>query len=470
MATHSSSTPDTFDLVIVSNRLPYSAAPDPSQLRELDSSPGGLIAAMRPVMDSHPGAWVGWSGSASPTSPRYTVGTVEYSPVALGEEDIKAHYEGFSNQTIWPLYHDVGVGFEEREDWWHVHKAVSARFAEAAAAVASPGALVWVHDYQLQLVPGILRELRPDLTIGYFHHIPFPDAAVFSALSHREEVLSGLLGADLVGFQRTRDVEHFTQCLSRILEIHGAAGVVHIPGGREVLVAAHPISLDFAALAERSASADVKTRAARLREGWGNPERVFLGVDRLDYTKGIPERLRAFARALAEGELDPERDVFVQLASPSREAVSSYQEIRDEVESIVSETNSRFPSPTGGPVFYRSENVSRQDMLAHYLAADIMVVSALRDGMNLVAKEYVACRGDNTGVLVLSSHTGAADELVTALLVDPTDPEALRDALVRASQLSPHEQARAMEAMRDQVRSHDVQAWATGFLGQLDAI
>jgi len=440
-----------YPLVVVSNRLPvvYSTSESGEPVAAL--SPGGLVAAVAPALAGRDAAWVGWSGDDHTDQPDIVDGITVF-PVPLSEELVAGHYDGLSNQTLWPLFHQVGVEPVLEQGWFENYRGVNDRFARAAADVAAPGGMVWVHDYHAMLVPRILRSLRPDVRIGYFHHIPFPNIDSMASLPELTEILSGVAAADVIGFQSMADAEHFRRAAP------DCAG----------LIAAYPISIDYTAVAAAASAAAVQDKARRLREELGNPALIFLGADRIDYTKGIPERLEAYERALGSGRLATDDTVFVQAGSPSRESVESYQQLRQRVEETVDRINHRFSPPNGRPaVVYRAENLDREDLLALFVAADVMVVSSLRDGMNLVAKEYVACRGADTGVLVLSTRTGAADQMTQALLVDPSDIDALSSALVTAARMDPAESAARMAALRDGVRRFDVAWWSSAFLGDL---
>ena len=389
--------------------------------------------------------------------------------LALSETEVRHFYEGFCNATLWPLYHDVIAPPQFHRRWWEAYVAVNHRFAQAAAEQAAPGATVWVHDYQLQLVPWMLRELRDDVRIGFFNHIPFPGYEIFAQLPWRRPVVEGLLGADLLGFQRQADATNFLRACRRAVGLITRGSTVRVPepgGYREIQAAAFPISIDARGLAEIARREEVRKRAVEIREALGEPGLVLLGVDRLDYTKGILHRLRAYGELVAAGRLGP-RPVLIQVASPSRERVEAYQTLRDEVEVRVGRINGEHGEVGYHPVHYLHQSYPREEMAALYLATDVMLVTPLRDGMNLVAKEYVACRNDENGTLVLSEFTGAADELAGAFLVNPHDIEGLKDAIVRAAMTGPAEARRRMRAMRRRVREHDVARWAASFLDTL---
>ncbi|HYP73232.1 MAG TPA: trehalose-6-phosphate synthase, partial [Microbacterium sp.] len=390
------------------------------------------------------------------------------------DDDVELYYEGFSNDTIWPLYHDVISAPAYHREWWDAYVRVNERFAHAAASVAHQGATVWVQDYQLQLVPKLLRDLRPDLVIGYFHHIPFPAYGLYAQLPWRRQVLEGLLGADVIGFQRTMDAGNFGTAVRRQLGLETKSGAVRVPDAdgrhRTAVAKAYPISIDAALYDEIARRPDVQARAREIRESLGNPRAILFGVDRLDYTKGIMHRLKAYGELLAEHRLDVEDVTLVQVASPSRERVAAYMQLRDEIELTVGRINGDHDTVGHTAIRYLHHSYPREEMVALYLAADVMLVTALRDGMNLVAKEYVASRIDGRGVLVLSEFTGAADELAQAVKVNPHDIEGLKDAIMTAVQMTPEEQTRRMRALRRRVRDHDVASWSQRFLTDLDGV
>jgi len=456
------------DFVVVANRLPVDRTPDGEGWRR---SPGGLVTALEPVMRRAEGAWVGWAGQPDVELDPFEFDGVHLVPVTLSASDVQNYYEGFSNDTIWPLYHDVIAAPTYKRAWWDAYVRVNRRFAEAAAAAASPNAIVWVQDYQLQLVPKLLRELRPDLTIGYFHHIPFPAYGLYSQLPWRKQVLEGLLGADVIGFQRVADAGNFARAVRRQLRFETKASGILVPDGeggtRVALAKAFPISIDAESYIELAQKPEIQQRAKEIREGLGNPRKILLGVDRLDYTKGIRHRLKAWGEILEDGRATVEDATLVQVASPSRERVDAYVQLRDEIEMTVGRINGDYDTTTHTAIRYLHQSYPREEMVALFLAADVMLVTALRDGMNLVAKEYVASRIDNRGVLVLSEFAGAADEMGSALLINPHDIDGLKDTIVRALEMSAGEQGRRMRALRKRVRDHDVEDWSREFLEAL---
>ena len=461
------------DLVIVANRLPVDRIEGPDGEPAWRRSPGGLVTAVEQVMTGMDGAWVGWGGQPDLDLEPFVFDDTMLVPVSLSRDDLRDYYEGFSNGTIWPLYHDVIATPEFKRSWWDAYVRVNRRFAEAAAEHAADGGFVWVHDYQLQLVPQMLRELRPDLTIGYFHHIPFPAYALFAQLPWRRQVLDGLLGADVIGFQRVADAGNFQRSIRRLLRYPTKGDTVTVPTidqtPRTVIAKAYPISIDAEQFLELARRPDVIARAERLREQIGS-EKIMLGVDRLDYTKGIRHRLKAYGELLADGRITGEQVTLVQIASPSRPGVEAYQELRDEIEMTVARINGDYSTVETTAIRYLHQGYPREEMVALYLAADVMLVTALRDGMNLVAKEYVAVRQDNTGVLLLSEFAGAADELGSALLVNPHDIEGMKDTMMRALSMPQAEQTRRMKTMRRKVIDNDVAKWGATFLADVNAI
>ncbi|HWL41314.1 MAG TPA: trehalose-6-phosphate synthase [Ilumatobacter sp.] len=454
-------------LVVAANRLPVVHTPD-----GWVASPGGLVRALLPTVQRTGGCWVGWTGRVSdpdepPTDPIVQLG-VEMYPVPLSADDITGYYEGFSNDTLWPLYHDAirDSGFHSVE--WDAYATVNARFAERIAAIAPEGAAVWLHDYQLQLVPALLRAARPDVLIGWFNHIPWPPIELFQRLPWRTEIVEGLLGADVLGFQRERGARNFVVAAERLGgAIESRPDTLTTPVGHTVQVGHFPIAIDTDELELAASGRDARRLTAQLRTRLGDPEVILLGVDRLDYTKGIGSRLRAIGDLLDAGRLDPTRHVMVQVATPSREGVEQYQEERHEIEQLVGEINGRHARLGFPVVHYLYRTLPLDELLPLYRAADVMLVTPIRDGMNLVAKEYVAAHTEGDGVLVLSEFTGAADELDQALLVNPHDTVALQQAIVDAVAMDRHERRARMHAMRDVVRAHDVHRWAASFLDAL---
>jgi len=463
----SAAEPGQAEFVVVANRLPVRLGADGSWTL----SPGGLVSAMLPVMRERTGSWVGWDGTADGETRRFEFEGIALSTVGLSARETEEYYGGACNETIWPLYHDAIETTQFHRETWAAYREVNQRFADAACAELCPGGTVWVHDYQLQLVPRMIRDQRPDVRIGFYLHIPFPPLELFSRLPWRAQVLEGLLGADVIGLQTPADARNVLSGVRRFCAVDdltfAADGGVVRTGRETSVVKAFPISVDFEAIAEQAADADVEQAVKELRTQLGDPEVVLLGVDRLDYTKGIDLRLKAIRELLMEHRLDPRKTVVIQVAVPSREDVQGYDTVRNRVEQLVGTINGDF-GKLGRPVVqYIHKSLPFSELLVLYRAADVLLVTPFQDGMNLVCKEYVSARVDNTGALVLSEFAGAAEELKEAFLVNPYDTEHLKEQIAAAVAMDEMEQKEHMSAMRDTVQRNDLAAWATAFLALL---
>jgi trehalose 6-phosphate synthase len=410
---------------------------------------------------------VGWNGAPGGESKAFTADGIRNRPLVLTAEEIEDHYDGFCNGTVWPLYHDAIRPLEFHRHWWRPHQEVNERFARATARAAGSDGRVWVHDYQLQLVPAMVRKRLPEARIGFFLHIPFPPVDIFERLPWRRQVLEGLLGADYLGFQTRRAVLNFAAAAREIAGAQGPASSLEYDG-RHIRAQAVPISVDVARSRAAGSSEAAQAAARRLRSDLGSPEHVILGVDRLDYTKGIDLRLRAFEVMLQRHRELRGKVSFVQIAVPSREDVGEYQTIRRRVEEMVGRINGRFARAAWTPVHYLYRSYAFEDLVGAYLAADVMMVTPLRDGMNLVALEYVATRSENRGALILSEFAGAAERLTDAFIVNPYDLDALAETLHGAVMMDPAEQSRRMARLRRAVGRWDVHAWARQNIEAID--
>ncbi len=449
-------------LTVVANRLPVERLDDGWAV-----SPGGLVTALRPVLRESEGTWIGWSGEAGDAPEPFSADGIRMVAVPLDETELEHYYEGFSNSTLWPLYHDRIRPPEFHRHWWRAYSAVNRRFAQAAARHTPHDGTVWVHDYHLSLVPNMLRSLRPDLRIGFFLHIPFPPLELFAQLPWREDIMVGMLGADAIGFQSVGGARIFRRTARHFLDVSLRGKTVRY-GERSVRVEPQPIAIDTGAFVAQASTAEVDRRTAELRAELGD-RKVLLGVDRLDYTKGIRTRLRAF-ETLLDREPEWARDaVFVQIAVPSRANIGLYREMREAIESTIGRINGRYSSSTHVPVHYHYASMEFTELLAHYRAADVMVVTPPRDGMNLVAMEFCACRLQDDGVLVLSELAGAAHQLRQSLLVNPYDLDGIADAYGRALRMPLDEQRRRMRSMRARLRRRDVHVWARDALATIGA-
>ena len=461
---------DPASFVVVANRLPVDRVEQPDGTADWRPSPGGLVTAFEPIMRRRHGAWVGWHGGANEELDPFEHEGLTLVPVPLSDSEVEDYYEGFSNATLWPLYHDAIAPPQFRREWWDTYAVVNQRFADHAAEVAAEGAVVWVQDYHLQLVPQMLRRQRPDVRIGFFLHIPFPPTELYVQLPWRRQILEGLLGADIVGFQLPGGARNFVRLVRDRLGLETLRDRIRTRDGREVFARAYPISIDAQGLHELAASEEAAERAAEIRHDLGDPRVLFLGVDRLDYTKGIPERIQAFGELMAEGRIDPDEVVLLQLAIPSRQRVEQYRQLRDDSDRLVGRINGEVQRVGRPPIIYLHVSYPRVEIAAFYRAADVMVVTPLRDGMNLVAKEYVACRQRDDGALLLSEFTGAARELRQAYLVNPHDIDGLKDRLVEAMDDAQRSKAQRMKAMRRQVFDKDIDKWASMFLDDLESL
>ncbi|MFO0588946.1 MAG: bifunctional alpha,alpha-trehalose-phosphate synthase (UDP-forming)/trehalose-phosphatase [Polyangiaceae bacterium] len=458
-------------LLIVSNRLPFTLQEERGQLR-LSPSAGGLATALRGPHEESGGLWFGWPGDFSRVTNGKRANLEDEMrrrravPIHISPGEVSRYYDGFSNSVLWPLFHYLldKVQLDAESDWTE-YQQINRRFAEAVAAEYRAGDAIWVHDYQLALVPGYLRAMLPEAPIGFFLHVPFPSADVFRILPWREEILRGLLGADLVGFHTSSYRHNFAHAAALVLGVELGTDAL-VVDDRVVRIGVHPISIDARAFTSMAAHPDVTAVVESLRAETAG-KRIVLGIDRLDYTKGIPRRLLAIDRLLTSEPSLRDSVHFVQIAVPSRERVDAYGELRRTVNELVGRLNGHHGTPAGAPIQLLYRSIAFEQIVALYRAADVMLVTPLRDGMNLVAKEYVASRIDERGVLVLSELAGAAAELPEALTVNPYDLSATAAAIARALHMSPREQEVRMRPMRERLFQNDVHAWAARFLADL---
>ncbi|MBW3562997.1 MAG: trehalose-6-phosphate synthase [Actinobacteria bacterium] len=458
-------------LVTIANRLPVSRSNGSWQ-----ASTGGLVTAMRPIMENTKGVWVGWDGGDDDVPVRAAGLDIDLAPLSLSHAEVQGYYYGFSNRTLWPLFHDLVEQpvFERR--WWETYEQVNQRFADRTAQLdlgdSSP--VLWVQDYHLVLLPELLRREHPDATILYFLHIPFPPPELFARLPWREQLLDGLLGADLVAFHTESYRDNFVRAVERVhpneFEIDGRDVV--LPDGRRARTMADPISIDAQHFDELARSTEVEEELTALREQFAG-RKVLLGVDRLDYTKGIHERFRAIEMLLERRPDLREQIAFVQIAVPSREGVQEYRDLRRDVEREVGRINGRFTEPGSDvPVHYLHRGVPRPRLVAYYRLADVAVVTPLKDGMNLIAKEFVVCQAaqDGTGVLVLSEFTGSRAELTESIACNPFDVEGLSRRIEEALEVDPVDARQALKRMAQVVHDHDVFAWVDRQLEEVETL
>ena len=458
-------------VLIVANRLPITVKASETGV-EVQRSTGGLATGLLRPHEQSGGLWIGWSGAPEELTATQKsqleeqLTAMRLVAVPLSEDQVTRYYEGFSNGVLWPLFHYLldQVPLHVRD--WDAYVEVNERFADVVAQHYRPGDLIWIHDYQLLLLPGMLRKRLPDARIGFFLHIPFPSEELFRTLPERDRLLRGLLGADLVGFHTPSYLRHFSASITQ-LGLTVEIDKVQLTD-REVRLGVFPMGIDaafFSALAEDPAvQADVKTLRG------DESVRLIVGVDRLDYTKGIPRRLLSYEKMLQTHPELRERVRLVQVAVPSRTGVEAYQEFRTLVDGLVGRINGDFGTPRWVPVHYIFRSLTEQELVALYRAADVMLVTPLRDGMNLVAKEFIASRTDGDGVLVLSEFAGASWELPEAIQVNPYDVDGMAESAYRALMMEPEERRTRLAPLRARVEAYDVHRWAATFLEQLESI
>lgn len=466
--------PDESRLVVVSNRLPVTCERDAQRTTRLQPGAGGLITALNPILRERHGLWIGWPGPAGNDIADDALSAAgaelgyELQPVPLTPAEVAGFYEGFANEVLWPLFHDLSGHCNFDPSHWPIYRRVNHRFARRVAERSTAHDYVWVHDYQLMLVARELEALGVQRRVGFFLHIPFPPLDMFVKLPWRQEILEAVLHYDLVGFQTPRDVRNFIQCLRhRIgdieIERYEGGAIAHWRG-REIAIGAFPISIDYAGFLHRSVDDSVSELVARIRTKV--PSRtLILGLDRLDYTKGIPRRLEAFDAALRRHpELRGKVTLFL-IVVPSRTGVEEYQQLKEEIDRLVGRVNGDYTAAGWTPIQYIFHRLGPKELLAYYRACDIALITPLKDGMNLVCKEYCACSLEDDGVLILSEFAGAADELSDgALLVNPYDIDAVADTIHRAVTMPMKERTERMRRLRAQIRDHNVFVWAQRFL------
>jgi trehalose 6-phosphate synthase/phosphatase len=464
-------------LVVVSNRIPITFSNEDGELKTQHSS-GGLVSALEPLLDDHGGTWVGSPGADdSPQLRRLLKEATKgknftYAPLFLNEEENHNFYRGFSNEVIWPLFHDLQSRCNFDPQYWQFYQRVNHKFAEVADQSSNENDLIWIHDYQLMQVARTLRSRRPEARLAFFLHIPFPPPDIFEKLPWRRQILEGLLEHDLIGLQTKRDERNFVACLRSFVPSVKIAskeeGHTVVSERRQTHIQFFPISINFQEFAENAATLPIVRRALEIKAR--TPERqLALGVDRLDYTKGIPERLKAFGAFLRDYPEFQRRVELIQIVVPSRESIPGYQTLKGEVEQLVTRVNGEFSEPGWIPINYIHRSIPRDELVAIYSAADVALITPLKDGMNLVAKEYCASRLAADGVLILSEFAGAAPELRNgAILVNPYDETGVAAALKQAFEMPPDQRHRRMLRMRLQIQRADILQWRDRFFQALE--
>lgn len=443
-------------ILVVSNRLPITVQKGPRGL-EVRPSAGGLVSALEPVLRRRGGTWLGWPGADLGEDKLPSKDTYEMRAVPLAEAEVARYYHGFSNRTLWPLFHCFsGHARFDRQDW-QVYERVNERFAAAVVDAGTDRDVIWIHDYHLMLTPRLVRNAARDARLAFFLHIPFPPYDLFRLLPWNREILRGVLAADLVGFHVQTYVRNFLDCVELLLNarVDRKAGLIEY-GDRTTQVGAFPIGIDFDLYDSLAREAPRTLRETRLQ--------IVLGVDRLDYTKGIPERVRAVERLFELYPEHREKVVFLQLAVPSRSQVAEYRDLKREIDEIVGRVNGRFSTAAWSPIRYLYQSMATEKLAGLYRDADVALITPVRDGMNLVAKEYVACQVDNPGALVLSKLAGAAETMYEAILVNPYNVDGTAAGLHRALVMDEAERRSRLAALRRRERRYNVNNWVERFL------
>ncbi len=463
---------DNQRVLVVSNRLPVTLkrAGDSWQSKR---TAGGLATAMDPILQKTDGIWIGWSGETSGSNDQKRSAIIKewakehrYFSVDLDAKTAHGFYEGIANQALWPLFHHFPSLLRFDPEHWRSYVRVNETFRDEILKHLRPNDLVWIHDYHFLLLPQLLREALPEVSVGFFLHVPFPSSSVFRILPKREDLLRGMLGADYLGFHTHRYLQNFRTSILRLLGLTSQMDRVDVDR-RTVTLDALPIGIapeQFNDLLLKSPG--TRTQLAELKQRFSFCK-ILLGVDRLDYTKGIPERLRAYRRFLQDSPEWRGKVVLIQVAVPSREKVPKYTRLRKEVDELIGEINGDWSTPNWSPIIYLRRDLPRAELAALYGAADVALVTPLRDGLNLVAKEYVACNSSGDGVLVLSEFAGAAAEMGEALLVNPYDEEGLSQTIKRALTLHEPERRERMMALYRRVHKNNVFAWGQRFIENL---
>ncbi|WP_181306003.1 bifunctional alpha,alpha-trehalose-phosphate synthase (UDP-forming)/trehalose-phosphatase [Rufibacter sp. XAAS-G3-1] len=458
--------------IIISNRLPIKVQRTENGLA-YETSEGGLATGLGSIYKTDDNIWIGWPGTFFTDAAEQDQVTKDLSeqsmqPVFLTESEIRDFYEGFSNETLWPSFHYFSQYAVYDDSYWEAYQQVNRKFCQAVMEHAQPGDTIWVHDYQLLLLPALVREKLPDSTIGFFQHIPFPSFEVFRLLPWREQILLGMLGADLVGFHTYDDARHFLSSVSRIVGWSITQSLID-NGNRQIMVDAFPMGIDYEKYASLAASEEMKEKLTEYREAL-HDQKVMLSIDRLDYSKGIPQRLRAFELLLHEHPEFREKITLFMLVVPSRDQVEKYRELKETIDELVGRINSSYRTITWNPIQYFYRSFPIEELSALYALADIALVTPMRDGMNLVCKEFVASKLDQKGVLILSEMAGAARELSDALLINPNDLGKLVQAMREAMVMPEEEQKLRIQHMQAIIKHYDIHHWVNIFMNRLEYI
>jgi len=460
-------------LIIISNRLPLKANKLENGQFEFSRSEGGLTTGLDSLEMDLEKHWVGWPGAFAETTDEQTeitkhLDTFKFHPVFLTAEHIQNYYEGYSNNTLWPLCHYFYAFVEYENKYWEAYKEVNEMFCQAAIPLIEPGDIVWVQDYQLMLLPQLLRKAVPGISIGYFHHIPFPSYELFRVLPERNELLKGLLGADLIGFHTYDYMRHFVSACERVLDLHFKLDQVSLDN-RIAFVDSFPMGINYSLYYDTAILPQVQQKALELKNSFGS-HKLILSVDRLDYSKGIIHRLKGFALFLEKHPEYKEKVSMAMIIVPSRDKVDRYADLKTKIDEMIGHINGMYSTINWTPVYYFYHSFDFEELVAMYHIADIALITPLRDGMNLVAKEYIAAKRDTPGVLILSEMAGAAIELTDAIIVNPNDIEEIERAILEALEMPEAEQLKNLALMQKIVSKHTVNKWANDFVTELQVI
>jgi trehalose 6-phosphate synthase/phosphatase len=458
--------------IIVSNRLPVKIINENNTF-QIKVSEGGLATGLGSIYKQDQNLWIGWSGiNVENSSDEEEISSLlkkeNLSPVFLNEEEILNYYEGFSNAMLWPIFHYMSTYAEYEQIYWDYYKQVNEKFRDAVLKVAEEGDIIWIHDYQLLLLPQLLRDQLPNCTIGFFQHIPFPSYELFRLIPWRSELLTGMLGANLIGFHTFDDVRHFTSAVSRILPVHCAANIIQ-QEDRKITADAFPMGIDTLKFKQLTTNPLVQLEKKEYEESFGNTK-VILCIDRLDYSKGIIQRLYAYEKVLIDHPEYFEKITLHMIIVPSRDNIPQYKQLRDDIDKLVGNINARFRTTNWNPIKYFYRSFSIETLSALYTRADICLVTPMRDGMNLVSKEYIASRTKMNGVLVLSEMAGASKELTEALIVNPNNLGEMYRAIIEAIEMPEEEQALRMQSLYTIIEKFDIYHWVKLFMSQLQEV
>ncbi len=458
--------------IIISNRLPVKISESNGQF-ELRQSEGGLATGLGSIYRQGNNIWIGWPGievysEDQENTIKNQLSEINLSPVFLTQEEINLYYEGFSNETLWPIFHYHPTYAKYEQSYWDSYREVNYKFKEAVLQIAEPDDIVWIHDYQLLLLPGLIRAEFPEITIGFFQHIPFPSSELFRLIPWRAEILENMLGADLLGFHTFDDARHFRSAVTRILPIQSSSNVVTY-NDRQVVIESFPMGIDDKKFELLTQDEKVIQNRHELKESFDG-YKIVLSIDRLDYSKGILQRLQAFDLLLQLHPEHLEQVILYMIIVPSRDTVANYRELKDEIDKLVGNINARYRTLNWIPVHYYYRSFPIEVLSALYSIADVCLVTPMRDGMNLVSKEYVASRTNNDGVLILSEMAGSAKELVDALIVNPNNIGEIYEAIIQAINMKPEEQRRRMKLLRHVVSKFNIRHWVKIYMDRLHEV